>query len=82
MIGKGYRGGQVREALKEYSEVHLSAVGGARALLSQHIADAKIIAYEELGTEAVRELQVVDFPAVVAYDCHGSSVHERERVTK
>lgn len=76
MIGKGYRGHEVREALKRYGAVHLSTIGGAGALLSQHIIAADIIAYEDLGTEAIRKLQVVDFPTVVAYDCHGDSVYE------
>lgn len=76
MIGKGYRGDEVREALKKYSAVHLSAIGGAGALLSRHIVAAEVIAYEDLGTEAIRRLQVVDFPAIVAYDCYGSSVYK------
>ena len=76
MIGKGYRGDEVREALKKYSAVHLSAIGGAGALLSQHIVAAEVIAYEDLGTEAIRRLQVVDFPAIVAYDCYGDSVYK------
>jgi fumarate hydratase subunit beta len=76
MIGKGYRGEAVREALKEYSAVHLATLGGAGALLSKHIVASEVIAYEDLGTEAVRKLQVVDFPAVVAYDCYGNSVYE------
>jgi fumarate hydratase subunit beta len=82
MIGKGYRGDQVREALKEHSAVHLSTIGGAGALLSQHIVAAEIIACEGLGTEAIRRLEVVDFPAVVAYDCYGNSVYKTGRVTK
>ena len=76
MIGKGYRGDEVRDALKKYGAVHLSTIGGAGALLSQHIVAAEIIAYEDLGTEAIRKLQVVDFPAVVAYDCYGNSVYK------
>ncbi len=76
MIGKGYRGDEVREALKKYSAVHLSTIGGAGALLSRHIVAAEVIAYEDLGTEAIRRLQVVDFPAIVAYDCYGSSVYK------
>lgn len=76
MLGKGYRGRQVRDALKEYTAVHLSTTGGAGALLSKHIVAAEVIAYEDLGTEAVRKLQVVDFPAVVAYDCYGNSVYK------
>ena len=76
MVGKGYRGAEVRDALKEYGAVHLSTVGGAGALLSKHIVAAEIIACEDLGTEAIRKLRVVDFPAIVAYDCHGKSVYK------
>jgi fumarate hydratase subunit beta len=75
MLGKGYRGEEVREALKKYTAVHLSTIGGAGALLSKHIVGAEVIAYEDLGTEAIRKLQVVDFPAVVAYDCYGKTVY-------
>ena len=76
MIGKGYRDGRVREALKKYGAVHLATIGGAGALLSKHVTSAKIIAYQDLGTEAIRKLQVVDFPAIVAYDYHGNSVYK------
>ena len=76
MLGKGYRGAEVREALKKYSAVHLATIGGAGALLSKHIAKAEVIAYEDLGTEAIRKLEVVDFPAVVAYDSHGNTVYQ------
>ncbi|UCG48516.1 MAG: fumarate hydratase C-terminal domain-containing protein [Phycisphaerales bacterium] len=74
-MGKGYRSVEVREALRRYGAVHLSTVGGAGALLSRHITGAEVVAYEELGTEAVRRLRVVDFPAVVAYDAAGGSVY-------
>ncbi len=76
MIGKGYRGDEVREALKEHGAVHLSTIGGAGALLGKHIVSAEVIAFEDLGAEAIRKLQVVDFPAVVAYDCQGASVYK------
>ena len=76
MIGKGYRGKEVRRALEEHSAVHLATIGGAGALLSKHILAAEVIAFEELGTEAVRKLEIVDFPAVVAYDSHGNSVYD------
>jgi fumarate hydratase subunit beta len=76
-IGKGYRNDEVRKALREHKAVHLSAIGGAGALLSKHIVSVEMIAYEELGTEAIRKLEVVDFPAVVAYDVVGGSVYER-----
>jgi fumarate hydratase subunit beta len=79
MIGKGYRNDEVREALKKYGAVHLATIGGAGALLSKHIVAAKIIAYEELGTEAIRKLEVIDFPAVVAYDANGRSVYKEEQ---
>jgi len=76
MIGKGYRGDEVRDALKKYGAVHLSTIGGAGALLSKHIVSAEVIAYEDLETEAIRKLQVVDFPAIVAYDTYGNSVYK------
>jgi fumarate hydratase subunit beta len=77
MIGKGYRSDEVRDALKKYGAIHLSAIGGAGALLSKHIVSAEVIAYEDLGAEAVRKLQVVDFPAVVAYDSYGNTVYKQ-----
>ena len=76
MIGKGYRDNPVREALAKYGAVHLSTIGGAGALLCRHIVAAEVIAYEDLGTEAVRKLKVVDFPAFVAYDSAGNSVYK------
>ncbi len=76
MIGKGYRNSEVRESLKKYGAVHLSALGGAGALLSKHIVSADVIAYEDLGAEAIRKLTVVDFPAIVAYDSRGNSVYK------
>jgi fumarate hydratase subunit beta len=76
MIGKGYRNKAVREVMKNYGAVHLSATGGAGALLSKHIIAAKVIAYEDLGAEAIRELEVVDFPAIVAYDSRGNSIYQ------
>jgi fumarate hydratase subunit beta len=77
MIGKGYRNKAVQEALVRYGAVHLSAIGGAGALLSQHIVGAELIAYEDLGTEAIRRLTVVDFPAIVAYDSYGNSIYRQ-----
>jgi fumarate hydratase subunit beta len=76
MLGKGYRNQEVRNALKKYCAVHLSTLGGAGALLAEHIKSAEIIAYEDLGTEAVRRLEVVYFPAIVAYDSFGNSVYK------
>ena len=77
-IGKGYRGQAVRDALKQYGGVHFAALGGAGALLSKHIIKSEIVAYEDLGTEAIRLLEFQDFPVVVAYDCHGNSVYKNE----
>ena len=75
MIGKGNRSEEVSKTLVEYGAVHFAAIGGAGALLSKHIVKSEIIAYEELGTEAIRRLEVVDFPVIVAYDCHGGSAY-------
>ena len=75
MIGKGYRNDVVRAALQRYGVVHFSAIGGAGALLAKTIKSAKIIAYEDLGPEAIYELVVEDFPAIVAYDAHGKTVY-------
>jgi fumarate hydratase subunit beta len=76
MIGKGYRSDEVRSALRQYGAVHLATLGGAGALLSRHITHAEVVAYEDLGTEAIRRLEVVDFPAIVAYDTAGESVYD------
>ena len=76
-IGKGYRGAEVSDALRKYHAVHFSALGGAGALLSECITAVEVVAYEDLGTEAIRKLTVCDFPATVAYDCHGNSVYEK-----
>lgn len=75
MIGKGYRGDDLRRALKEHGAVHFATIGGAGALLSDHIIECEVIAYEELGTEAIHRLKLVDFPAVVAYDSYGDTVY-------
>ncbi len=77
-IGKGYRGQSVRDALVKNIAVHFATLGGAGALLSKHIIKSKIIAYEDLGTEAIRLLEFQDFPAVVAYDCYGNSVYKTD----
>lgn len=77
MIGKGYRGPEVRQALVEYGAVHLAAPGGLGALLGSKITASEILAYEDLGPEAIRRLMVKDFPAVVAYDAHGKSIYDR-----
>ena len=77
MMGKGYRNQAVRDAMKKFGAVHLFTIGGAGALLSKFIVKAEIIAYQDLGTEAIRRLEVIDFPAIVAYDAAGKSVYEK-----
>ena len=74
-LGKGYRGRAVRDAIVQYVGVHFAALGGAGALLSKHITSSQVVAYEDLGTEAIRRMTFKDFPAVVAYDCYGNSVY-------
>jgi fumarate hydratase subunit beta len=76
MIGKGYRNMGVRDALAKYGAVYLAAVGGAGALLSKTITKAEVIAYEDLGTEAIRRLELADFPAIVAYDSRGNTAYK------
>jgi fumarate hydratase subunit beta len=76
-IGKGGRGPQVREALQEHRAVYFLAVGGAGALLSKRIRRVEVVAYEELGTEAMRLLEVEEFPVVVCNDIHGGDLLEQ-----
>jgi fumarate hydratase subunit beta len=76
MIGKGHRSQPVREALKQHRAVYFGAVGGAGALLSKYIRAAEIVAYEDLGTEAIRRLVVEDFPVLVIDDAHGNDLYE------
>ncbi len=78
-IGKGYRSEKVRQAIKKCCAVHFAAIGGAGALLSKHIVTSEIVAYEDLQTEAIRKMKVVDLPLVVAYDCEGRSVYPCEK---
>jgi fumarate hydratase subunit beta len=78
-IGKGARSPQVREALIKYRAIYLAATGGAGALLSQRIVESEIIAYEDLGPEAIRKLLVRDFPVVVANDIYGNDLYEQGR---
>jgi fumarate hydratase subunit beta len=75
MIGKGEMGTEVAEALKKHKAVYLVATGGAAALIAKRITESEIVAYEELGPEAIRRLKVVDFPAIVAQDCHGGNIY-------
>jgi fumarate hydratase subunit beta len=75
-MGKGYRGQAVKDALREHRAVYLGAIGGAGAVLSRHVKKLEIVAYEDLGTEAIRRLEVEGFPAIVINDCHGGDLYQ------
>ncbi|MCP4632209.1 MAG: Fe-S-containing hydro-lyase [candidate division Zixibacteria bacterium] len=75
MIGKGEMGPEVVAQMKDKKAVYMVAIGGAAALVARSIKKAEIIAYEDLGAEAVRRLEVEDFPAIVAQDCHGENMY-------
>lgn len=77
MIGKGRRSAAVKEAVVKNGAVYFAAIGGAGALLSKAITASEVIAYEDLGTEAVRRLEVADFPAIVVMDAEGNDLYER-----
>ena len=77
MIGKGKRTKEVIDAIKRNKCVYFAAVGGAGALLSKSITDVEVIAYDDLGTEAVRKLTVVNFPAIVVVDSMGNNLYEQ-----
>lgn len=74
-IGKGKRNAETKEAFKKYRGIYFAAIGGAAAYLSKTIRKAEIIAYPELGTEAIRRLEVEDFPAYVIHDIHGGDLY-------
>jgi len=76
MIGKGKRSPEVIEAMIAYKAVYLGAIGGAGALISQAIRAAEIIAYEDLGPEAIRRLVVEDLPTIVINDCRGNDLYD------
>ena len=75
-IGKGYRGQPVKDALKQHKAVYFGSIGGAGAVLSQFVTKAEVVAYDDLGTEAIRRLEVNGFPAIVLYDCHGGDLYQ------
>jgi len=77
MIGKGNRSPEVREAIKKYKAVYFATIGGAGALLAKSIKQAEVIAYEDLGTEAILRLTVENFPAIVANDIYGEDLFEQ-----
>lgn len=75
-IGKGHRGQAVKDALRQHKGVYFGAVGGAGAVLSEYVKKLEVVAYEDLGTEAIRRLEVKDFPVIVINDCHGGNLYE------
>ena len=79
MIGKGARGKEVIDAMKQFKAVYFAATGGAGALISKSIKKAEVVAYEDLGTEAIRKLEVEDFPATVVIDVYGNDLYEEGR---
>lgn len=76
MIGKGPRNSKVREAIVDNKAIYFAAVGGAAALIAKCIKSSEIIAYEELGTEAIRRLEVENFPLIVVNDIYGNDLYE------
>lgn len=76
MIGKGPRSQEVIEGLKKHTGLYLGATGGAAALLAKSIKKAEVIAFEELGPEAVRRLEVIDMPLIVVNDCRGGDLYK------
>lgn len=79
MIGKGKRGPEVIDAMKEHGAVYFGAIGGCGALLSKCIKKAEVVAYDDLGAEAIRRLEVEDFPAIVVIDSLGNNLYESGR---
>jgi len=76
MIGKGARNDDVVAAMKKYKAVYFAATGGAAALISKTIQKAEVVAYEDLGTEAIRKLEVLDFPAILVNDIYGNDLYQ------
>lgn len=79
MIGKGKRGPEVIAAMKQHGAVYFGAIGGCGALLSKCIKRAEVVCYEDLGAEAIRRLEVEDFPAIVIIDSEGNNLYESGR---
>ncbi|MBE6531718.1 MAG: Fe-S-containing hydro-lyase [Ruminococcaceae bacterium] len=79
MIGKGKRGPEVIAAMKEHGAVYFGAIGGCGALLSKCIKKAEVVAYDDLGAEAIRRLEVEDFPVIVIIDSQGNNLYETGR---
>ena len=76
MIGKGLRDDKVKEAIQEFGAIYFGAIGGAGALISSCIIKQEVIAFEDLGTEAIRRIEVKDFPCVVVIDAQGRDIYQ------
>lgn len=76
MIGKGKRNQEVLDAIIRNESVYFAAIGGAGALLSKCIKESEVVAYDDLGTEAIRRLRVEEFPVIVVVDCEGNNLYE------
>ena len=79
MIGKGQRSQEVKDAVLRNNAVYFAAIGGAGALMAQCVKESEIIAFDDLGAEAIRKLNVSDFPVTVVLDCHGGDLYEEGR---
>ena len=82
MIGKGKRSKEVIEAIKRNHAVYFAAIGGAGALLSKCIKEAKVLAYDDLGPEAIRELRVEELPVIVVIDSNGNNLYDEVLINK
>lgn len=82
MIGKGKRSKEVIEAIKRNHAVYFAAIGGAGALLSKCIKEARVLAYDDLGTEAIRELRVEELPVIVVIDSNGNNLYDEVLINK
>jgi fumarate hydratase subunit beta len=80
MIGKGARNQDVKDALKKHKAIYFAGIGGAGALISQCIKEAEVVAYDDLGAEALRRLTVENFPATVVNDIYGGDLYEEGKV--
>ena len=76
MIGKGSRSQEVKEAIKKHKAIYFAAIGGAGALIARAIKKAEVVAYEDLGAEAIMRLEVENFPAIVVNDAHGGDLYQ------
>jgi|SRR5690625_546039 len=79
MIGKGYRSEEVINSIKEFSGIYMVSIGGTGALLAQKIISSELVAYEDLGTEAIRKIEVRDFPCIVINDSEGNDFYKESQ---